>query len=392
MMRMALKILLPLFVLAAALYVGYAIFESREVQTKRASRPPPPLVRSVTTRLTDEALVVTTHGTVSAPTESLLMSEVSGRVLWISPSLAEGGFFEQGDELVRIDPRDHELAIVLSLAEVARAELSLALEEQEAEVALEEWHAVEQVEAPALVARRPQLARARAETDAARARLSLARLDLERTVLRAPFDGRVASRSVGIGQLVTPAASLAELYGVERAEIRLPVADRELAFLELPLAFRGEGHVTSAPPVLLSSEFAGQRWSWEGRVVRTEGQIDAKTRMLHLVAEVEDPYGRSHESLRPPLVVGMFVSARLAGRSVRDVVVLPRAALRTSSQVAVIGDDMRLRFRDVTVLRIERDRVIVSAGLAGGENVCVSALVTAVDGMLVRIAADEAEQ
>jgi len=389
---MVLKALLPLLVLAAALYVGDLILDSREEQSKVSSRPPPPLVRTITTQLTDESLVVTTHGTVSPPDESLLMSEVSGRVTWLSPSFVDGGFFLAGEELAHIDPRDYELAIVLASADVARAELSLALEQRESEVALAEWAAVEQAEAPALVARRPQLARADAELAAARARLALARLELERTVLRAPFDGRVARRTVGIGQLVAPSAVLAELYGVARAEIRLPVADRELAFLELPLVFRDEGAAVLDVPVVLSADFGGQRWNWEGRVVRTEGRIDTRTRMLHLVAEVEDPYGRSIESVRPPLAVGMFVSARLKGKIAHDVVVLPRSALRSPSSVAVVDAHDRLRFRQVTVLRIDGDRVIVADGLAGGETVCVSSLAAAVDGMVVRTQADGSGQ
>jgi len=399
-MRTALKYLLPLLVLAAAVFAAVQILGSREDPPKVANRAPPPLVRSLIVEATDEPMVVDSQGTVTAPTKSLLTPEVSGRIDWVAPSFVAGGFFEQGAELVRLDKRNHEIAVVLAQAEVARAELSLELEAQEGTVAAAEWDALEEGQVPDLVARKPQLVWARAELAAAEARLALAVLDLERTSIRAPFAGRLASRSVDLGQVVGPGTALAVLYGIDRAEVRLPVADRDLAYLEVSLSSSGADEEKAQVPVTLSTEFAGQRWSWPGHIVRAEAEIDPDTRMLHLVAEVDDPYGRllpddpasasagAPARARPPLSVGLFVTAQLQGRVARSVMALPRSALRSPNSVAVIDDESRLRFRDVVILRTERDRVLVSEGLRVGERVCLSTLEAAIEGMTVRVEAE----
>jgi multidrug efflux pump subunit AcrA (membrane-fusion protein) len=138
--------------------------------------------------------------------------------------------------------------------------------------------------------------------------------------------------------------------------------------------------------VRLFARFGGAEREWRGRVVRTEGEIDARSRMVHVVARVEDPYGRSAGGEGPPLAVGLFVRGEIQGRTAPGVAVLPRAALRGDDQVLVLDDEGRLRFRDVEVLRALRDEVVVSGGLAAGERVCVSALETVVEGMKVRVA------
>jgi multidrug efflux pump subunit AcrA (membrane-fusion protein) len=136
--------------------------------------------------------------------------------------------------------------------------------------------------------------------------------------------------------------------------------------------------------VILRAHFAGSEREWHGRVVRTEGEIDPKSRMVHVVARVDDPYARRADDGRPPLAVGLFVEAEILGRRAEGVVVLPRAALRSDGRVLVVDDEQNLRFREVEVLRKGRDELIISSGLAAGDRVCISPLEAAVDGMAVR--------
>ena len=178
---------------------------------------------------------------------------------------------------------------------------------------------------------------------------------------------------------------MARIYAVDRAEVRLPIPDHELAFLELPLTYRGESLEAPGPEVRLRASFAGGEYVWSGRVVRTEGEIDPQTRMVHAVAQVDDPYGRGEDPDRPPLAVGLFVEAEIEGRLVRDAFVVPGAALRDTNQVLVIDDEDRLRFREVEVLRADRRQVVIGAGLEAGERVCVSPLEAVTDGMRVRV-------
>jgi RND family efflux transporter MFP subunit len=223
----------------------------------------------------------------------------------------------------------------------------------------------------------------------ARARESRAARDLARTELHAPYEGRVRSESVDVGQFVQRGAPIARLYAVDFAEIRLPLPDRELAYLDVPLAGEtGSEAPAIRPQVGLAAEFAGERHVWNGEIVRTEGELDPLSRMVHVVARVADPYGRTSR-VGAPLAVGLFVEATIAGRQVQGAFVLPRSALREGDQVYVVDEEDRLRLRDVVVMRAERDRVVIAGGLVAGDRVCVSPMGAVVDGMRVRILDDE---
>jgi RND family efflux transporter MFP subunit len=350
----------------------------------------PPTVRVIDIQPSRVRQDVTSHGTVQARTEATLVAEVTGRVVSVSPSFAAGGFFEAGEELVRLDPRDYELAVTRSRADVARAETVVAREQAEADVARQEWAALGRSGAPpALVARGPQLAEAQAAVSAAQAALGQAELHLERTRIRAPFAGRIREKLADVGQYLGPGQALARMYAADYAEVRLPVPDDQLAFLDLPFAYRGATETERGPAVRITATFAGARHEWTGRIVRTEGEIDPETRTLNLVARIDRPYERRGN--RPPLAVGMFVESTIQGREVPGLVTLPRVALRDGSEprVLVLEGDV-LHFRGVTVLRRQGDIVVISEGLAAGDRVCVSPLEAPTDGMRVVATMDPA--
>lgn len=391
MIRLLLKIVLPVVVLGVGLWGVWGLMNSpQEVQTQ-PRREYFPLIRTLEVRSTRIQLKVYTQGTVVPRTQSALVPEVSGRVLQVSPSLASGGFFSKGELLLKIDPRDYELAIIRSEAEIAQIQRHLEQEKAEAAVARREWAELGQGEPSALLLRRPQLAEAEASQAAAGAALEQATRNLNRTEIRAPYDGRVRSKNVDLGQYVMVGSPVAQLYAVDFAEVRLPLPDEELAFLNLPLHYQEQGDSRLGPKVLLKAMFAGLQHSWSGRIVRTEGEIDPATRMLFVVAQVKDPYSRRSHPGRPPLAAGMFVEAEILGRWLNDVIALPREALRENDTIMVVDPDQRLRFRKVSILRTQQEEVLIRAGLVEGEQVCVSPLETPVDGMRVRIAAPGAE-
>lgn len=385
-MSSKLKLVLPFALLLAGVIATLVIVRLRpEVETEEAP-PAVPLVRVVEAVPGLVSLDVESQGTVAASTETTLVAEVAAKVVGLAPSFAAGGFFSRGEVLVRLDRRDFELAVTRARAEVARAEVLLARERAEAELALEEWQELGGGAPPPLVAREPQQAEARAARAGAEAALARAELDLERTLVRAPFDGRVRDKRVDVGQFVAPGQPLGSVYGIDYAEVSLPVPDDQLAYLDLPLG--REGSAASGPEVVLRADYAGRRHAWRGRIVRTAGIIDPASRMLALIARVDDPYARGDDGERPPLAVGLFVEAEIDGRDVRAVT-LPREVLRGGDRVLVLDGD-RLRFRDVEVLRRRGDRVLISAGLAAGERVCVSPLEAPVDGMRVRVTGESA--
>lgn len=379
-------------IILVALIVGFGALGAAKLieSRKEPEKTPPvierPLVEVIEVQPASVQLKVQAEGVVAPRTESQVVPEVAGRVMRVNESLVSGGFFEEGEVLLEIDPREYELSVIRARAAIAQMQLRVATEQQEAEVALKEWESLGEGEPTDLVLRKPQLAEARAALASAEASLDQALFDLERTRVVAPYAGRVREKSVDVGQYVQRGQSVARIYAVDVAEVRLPIPDDQLAFVTLPMAYRNvdQSQAPREPYVVLKTEFAGKTYQWQGRIVRTEGEVDPRTRMINAVAQVQDPYARAGKSSRPPLAVGMFVEAEIYGHSVKAVE-LPRTAMRDENTVMVVGPNNRIEFRDLEVYRQERDRVLVTGGIEAGERVCVSILEAAVNGMEVRV-------
>lgn len=391
-MRKTMKILIPIAILMVSMIGAAIIVVSKpDIKTSPAEAPRP-LIRTLKVQKQSLTMKVKSQGSVTPRTESTLVSQVAGRVVAVSPAFAAGGFFEKGDVLVSVDKRDYELALIQAKAHVAQAEMRWKWEKQEAEVAKKEWHRLgNDGAAPDLVLRKPQLAEAEAGYAASKATMQLAELKLERTQIRAPYAGRIRTKIVDVGQYVNPGAPIAQIYAVDWAEVRLPLPDDELAFLDMSLSFRGNQFDSHGPEVILRGNFAGRKHEWRGYIARLEGEIDARSRMVYAVARVENPYGRSSDN-RPPLSIGMFVEAEIIGVTIDDLVAIPRSALRDNKQALVVDHESRLRFRSIEIFRIDTDTVMIESGLENGETLCISPLETVVDGMHVRIFEDENER
>ena len=127
--------------------------------------------------------------------------------------------------------------------------------------------------------------------------------------------------------------------------------------------------------------------SWAGEVVRSEGKLDERTRMINIIVRVDDPY-----ATRPPLAMGLFVTVEIEGRNLPRAAVLPRPALHEDDVVWVMDGEDKLRFRKVDVARIQGDEVVVKAGLEDGERVVITPLKAVTDGMAVRAVPGEEER
>lgn len=382
-----LRILLPVGILALGAAAIFGVLRLRRPPAILPAKFLAPLVQVMDAAPATQRIDVEATGTVEPFRVVELASQVGGRVVTVAPGLRAGGFFAKDEVLVAIDPVDYELAVVQRQSEVTRAELRVAQERAEAAAAVAAWQQLEgDRPADPLVVRAPQLRDAEAALAAAEALLDRARLDLARTRLAAPFAGRVQKASVEVGQLVQPGQPLATLFDIECAEVRLPLANADTAFVELPLHGSYGATEPDGVAVECTAEFGGRTFRWQGRLVRTEGELDRRTRQLVAVARIDAPYDRSTDPARPPLAFGTFVQAKIAGRTLPDVMSLPRSALRGDAEIWVVDSNLRLRRRTVEVLRRRADDVLVRGGCIPGERICITALETATEGMPVRLA------
>lgn len=375
-----LKYLLPVAIILFSLFVAMIIIILKPEAEPEAQIIVPQQVHVMRAKMQDIRMIVKSQGTVRAKTESEIVAQVSGVIQSISPSFTAGGFFNKGDVLVRLDPRDYQYRYTQAQHKVTQAELALKLEEQQAEIAREQWLEMNEGTPPSLVSREPQLAEARASLESAKAGLLQAQLDLDRTKIRASFTGRVKIKNVDIGRYVTLGMSLARIYSIDAAEVRLPLPDKELKYLDLPLLNRFQQDRNNGPEVILHGNFAGVTQQWSGILTHIEGELDSRSRMIHAVARVDDPYNSENHA---PLTVGMYVNAEIMGILVPDLVVVPRQVLRNQNQLLLVDKKNRIHFRNVEIYRIDGENVYISSGIKENELICLSQILTVVENMEV---------
>lgn len=378
------KFVAPVVVVLISLLGAMTLFATAPKLVPSASEPVPITVRVTTVQPEPIRLMVSSQGTVNPSTESQLIPEVSGRVVWMSPALVTGGYFEAGDALLRLD--DQDLA-----ASVARAKANLTRSQAEYQHARFEYQRLRSLDERQLASRSQieNALRAYRITEAtmqdAQVAFDQAERDLGRGEIKAPFTGLVRSEQVDIGQFISRGSAIATIYATDVVEVRLPIADKQLAFLNLPIGHRGQLPEAQRPAVSLTAEYGGQSMTWHGQIVRTEAEIDMKSRMIHVVARVINDGAASGENsgTTTSLPVGLFVNAEIEGVLANNVINLPRNALRRNNRVLVVDAEDRLSYRAIVPLRLYKDRVLIKEGLDPGDRVCLSALQTVIEGMRV---------
>ncbi len=336
------------------------------------------------------AIRVKAQGIVQPSAKSSLVTEVTGRIIEVSDNFSPGGFFRSGDVLLRIDDRDYQARLQQAKALVAQAKSGLAQERGRAEVAKREWgqrsgrNKVSE-EARQLSLRAPQLLDAEAQLESAQAGLRQAELDLERTVIVAPYDGLVSAKNADIGQFISAGAPVGEIMAVGDAEVRLAIPESKLGYLLLPDAYGVSDD--AAAMVDLSYSLGGEQYDWSARLVRTEGVLDQRSRSLFVVAQLHDPYGvyRKRKAGFTPLRFGMFVDASIEGKRVDDVIALPRGVIRPGNLVWIVDDSNRLRERKLSLLRTDGAEIYVTQGLDSGDKVCLTSVGPVLPGTKVSI-------
>lgn len=369
------KFILPgAIALAGIIVVMVLIIAKPKPEASPAAAEPAHVKVTVTTARPETVqLAVNAHGTVAPKREIDLVAQVSGQIVSVEPAFVDGGFFSRSEELIQIDDRDYQVALLNARARLAEAEQLLAEEEGRSLQAKREWRDLGNQTANDLFLRKPQLAAAHAQVASARGNVEMAELNLERTRIRVPFDGRVKEIHADLGQFVSTGTRLATVYDSTVVEVRVPLTEKQAVLLDLPLAHpplrratavegeaeEGEAEARRFPEVTITGSVAGRKSQWQGRLTRTDAFVDAGTRMFFAVVEVANPFAEV------PLLPGLFVEAEIAGRQIENVTVLPRSALFQLDKILTLDSENKVVHRTVDVLRKSDTQVWVQADFAG---------------------------
>ena len=368
----------PILIILIGSFFAFIISVSSPKPQKGIELPKPTPVFYETITKKDISLKILTNGEVKPLNEINLISQVSGQIVKAADEFVDGGIIKAGSPLVWIDDRDYKLALISAESRVAQASKLLEREIAESELAKNDWEELGLGEASPLTLRIPQLKEAEAAEKAALADLEKAKLNLERTVVKLPFQGIIRQKKTGVGQFVGTGSILATAFSTEEVLIALPLTDTELSYLGLPLAYEEE-RPFSGPKVNFYSLVSNKNSEWEGRIVRTAGSIDPLTRLVYVYAEVINPYQQS-----PPLAIGMFVDAVIEGKTIKNGFLVPNSAINNNSNLYVINANDSLEIREIEVLGTENDYVIIKGEISEGERVVVSPLNNAKNGMALK--------
>lgn len=371
------QIILPIIVLAIGIAGLVGISALKKPPEEKPVVDTTPLVSVEAIEYKPMTFSVSSYGVVAAKYDTELVAQVSGEIIYLADKFVKGGFVKKGDILAKIDPSDYEAGLLDSQANVASAKANMVQERANGEVALREWAEITNSKPTALSLRKPQLAQELAKLKSAEADLLRSHRDLERTVIRAPYDALISSREIGLGAYVTTGSKIGHIYNTDTAEIRLPLADKEMQYLD---------QKGTHSEVTLMGNFAGSKQQWQGKIVRSEGVVDSKSRMTYLVAEIEDPYGLKTD--KNELRFGTYVTANIQGSNAGNVAVIPRHLI-VNGLVAIMDSDNTLRYKPVKIIRQEGANVIISEGLDPGMEVITSALDYPLEGMKLALPVDK---
>jgi RND family efflux transporter MFP subunit len=370
----------PILLVVAA-FAGPAIMKATAKKPdKKTEEVAPIAVEIASATAVDAAPHVVAQGQVKSKTEAEIAAQVSGQIVYVSPNFEAGAPVRKGELLARIDAQSYRLAAERARSQVARARESYDRIRVEARLAEEDWNSIGLGSNPSdLTLFKPQVAAAGADLRTAEAAVGEAQLNLARTEIRAPFDGRIGSRRIDVGDFATPGAPIATMFSTEVAQVRIPLTDENLHVLGAPPGFAAPAG--AGPSAKLSATVAGVERQWTGRLAAVEASVDPQTRVTYGLIEVRDPFSKNHPA---PLAPGLFVRVDLVGSQTERLVALPPAALKRSEFVYVVDAKNAIRIRTPEIAMIDGDRVFVRSGVADGERVVLSYIPSPRDGMKVR--------
>jgi len=373
---------IPLFIVLIAFVAAAVMIKSRKPPEQVPVEIPAFLVDAKEVNSEQVSFIVKSQGNVVPRNKTTLSAQVSGQVVSLSDVFIAGGTFKKGDVLATLEQDDYLTDLKLAEAELAQAKAALQEEIARGKVAEQEWRSVSSVAPPELGLRKPQLAKEQANVKASEAKLERAKRNLERTKITAPYNGIVVERNIDLGQFVAAGTMLGTVYSTDTAEVRLPIPDSDLMFVDIA------GQSSDSAPVFLSASVGGIKRTWQGKLVRSEGILDTNSRVVYAIVEVQDPYNLK-SSHGAPLRFGQFVEAEITSRQNEALIVLPRSILRLDNTVLTVNDNREIDIKSVEVARTTAKEVFIRSGLEAGDLVVNSAVPNPYNGMKVRLPGDE---
>ncbi len=386
------SVLVGLAIVIVTLLIFMALMAAKPTPPKKPVEDTSPLVEVLPLERQSVTFEVEAHGIVKPRTETTLVSEVSGSVEFVASNFVAGGYFNKGDVLLKLDSTEYLVGVEQAKARLAGQKAKYLQEEAKAEQARKEWDLTGRArdQAPILALREPFLLEAKANMESAEADLKKAQQKLDRTEIRAPYDGMVKMKQADVGQFVATGSQLGTIFATDYAELRLPLTDSELAFINLPAW--GEQNKSENAHVRVVATYAGQKHSWHAELVRMEGVVNEQSRVHYAVARITDPYSISKDNpMETPLKIGTFVTAHILGKNEEQLVKVPREAFKDLDSILVCDKSNRLYSRQVEIARSEADFVYIRSGLREGDRVVMTSIQSPVEGMKLRIAGEESE-
>lgn len=383
-LKKSLKIFLSVLIVAAGFAAMNFLEHMRKPPSKKGNAYQGVLVEVVRPRVESYVVKVTGTGIVHPRREISVVPQVSGRIEYISDKFIQGGRFREGEVFFRIEDVDYRLALSQAQSILAQSRLNLTIEKTRGAIARQDLQNIRKesdIETNPLILREPQREAAEASMDAAEAAVRQAEINLERTVIKAPFNCIVKTEHVDIGQYVHAGSAVADVFGADMAEVIVPIPLDELEWINIP----GHDHDSTGSEVEVIKKINGNKYKWTGYVSRILGDVDPRGRMARVVVEIKDPFSTRTGSKNLRLYEGMFVDVVIGGSWFDRVFILPSGVLREESTVWLMGKDHRLVIRKVDVFRTEKGNIILRSGVDPDDLVVLSDINGAAPGMLLRV-------
>ena len=314
-----------------------------------------------------------------SPLESTnLSAQVSGEITSLNPQFLSGGIIKRGEVLFTIEKDAYEAALLQAQANLASAESALIQEKALARVAEREAASLPDAQVTDLYLRKPQILSAEAALKAAQAQLKIAKRDLDNCEVSAPYDALIVSRNVGSGDFVTAGSSAALLYNIEVGEVVFPLARFDQAFLPGQL-----GDIEATITLMNRQDDIIQR---VGAIHRDTGIVDASTRMTHLVARIEDPYGI--KTGMPALKFGSYTQVQFPGKTLENIYKIPQELIN-KRQIWILDDEDKMVPKTANVVREVGSDFLIRADIDSNDRIVMTLPEYPQNGMAVKVIANE---